>query len=341
MSLKILVLSHRFYPDIGGIEANSEILATGFSQADHEVRLLTWTKSTGDRAFPFQIIRNPSVLRRIKELYWADVVFENNPCFRLAWPGILFKKPTVIALNTWVPVQKNLQGRLKRRWLKRAKQIIAVSHAVRRRSWLGAVVIRNPYNVAEFVRDTAISKTKDFVFLGRLVSDKGAALAVEALHILVEKDRSKNIALSLTVIGDGPERQHLQAMVSDLGLDAQVQFTGSLRGPELANQLNQHRYILVPSVWEEPFGNVVLEGLACGCLPIASNGGGLPDAVGKAGLLFPRGDVAALASCMQTAVEDKTAHKHLHEAAPQHLANHHPDNVTRQYLAVLQQAVKN
>ncbi len=42
-------------------------------------------------------------------------------------------------------------------------------------------------------------------------------------------------------------------------------------------------------------GIVALEGIACGCVVIGSQGGGLKDAIGNCGLTYPNGDVAALA----------------------------------------------
>src|SRR4051812_33559136 len=102
MPLKILFLSHKFYPDIGGIEINSEILAYAFSEAGHDVHLLTWSTDSTTKVFPFVVMRNPGKRALFQEHAWADIVFENNPCLRLAWPALLFGRPSVIALNTWV-----------------------------------------------------------------------------------------------------------------------------------------------------------------------------------------------------------------------------------------------
>src|SRR5690606_40338743 len=92
----------------------------------------------------------------------------------------------------------------------------------------------------------------------------------------------------LTIIGDGPEAPVLKALAVKYGLEHKVDFKGSLQGKELVDCLNQHKLILVPSRWEEPFGNVALEGMACGCIPVVSDGGGLAEAVGHAGLTFQR-----------------------------------------------------
>src|SRR5690242_8076698 len=108
--LKILILTHRFYPEVGGIETNSQILATAFTELGADVHVLTWTKHNDKNNFPFKVIRDPSLGRIVKEHTWADVVFENNPCLRLSWVNLFIKKPLVIALNTWVNRIKGNKG---------------------------------------------------------------------------------------------------------------------------------------------------------------------------------------------------------------------------------------
>ena len=60
-----------------------------------------------------------------------------------------------------------------------------------------------------------------------------------------------------------------------LGLERQVEFTGVLQGETLVRTLNAHRIMVVPSRTPEPFGVVALEGIACGCVVVGSEGGGL------------------------------------------------------------------
>src|SRR5687768_7808912 len=115
--MKILVLSHKFYPDIGGIEISSEILATAFNDAGHDVHLVTWSLDNTCKLFPFSVIRNPNLLRLFKEHTWADLVFENNLCLRLSWPGLFLKKVSVVTLQTWIT---DVNGKI--RWIDHVKQ---------------------------------------------------------------------------------------------------------------------------------------------------------------------------------------------------------------------------
>ena len=347
MGLKILFFSHRFYPDVGGIEVNTEILANAFRDAGHTVRLLTWSEDATEKKFPFEVKRNPGFAVLFKANLWADVVFENNPCLRLSWMSFFFNKPSIVALCTLVgsaDVVNNLPGKLKMYWLKRAKAVIAVSNAVRRKCWPAATVIANPYRTDIFKLAGANARPINFAFLGRLVSEKGADLAIQAIHkMLVSGYNGKIISTEgpvLTIIGDGPCRRDLEDLVEKLQLRDAVKFAGTLTGPSLVACLNKHKYLLVPSVYEEPFGNVVLEGMACGCIPIVSDGGGLPEAVGGGGLVFRKGDVNALVSCILKVVNSPDLQTQLRNSAADHLAGHHPEAIADRYLRVIENAVK-
>ena len=54
---------------------------------------------------------------------------------------------------------------------------------------------------------------------------------------------------------------------------------------KLQNKLTEHLCMVIPSIWEEPFGIVALEGIASCDVVISSNRGGLPEAVGSCGYL--------------------------------------------------------
>jgi glycosyltransferase involved in cell wall biosynthesis len=340
--LKILFLSHKFSPDIGGIEATSEMMAEGFAAAGHDIHVMTWSEKNSEKHFPFEIIRKPDNKRLIREHRWADLVFENNPCLRMVWPALFTGRPSVIALQTWISRsdgKRNLQDRLKRAWLNRADSVIAISKAVRERCFPPATLIHNPYRENDFRINPGIEKTEDFIFLGRLVSDKGADIAIQAMELLIGqemKNTTEGTRRSLTIVGDGPELSNLETMVKEKNLQDFIRFTGSMRGEELVKCLNRHRFLLVPSVWEEPFGIVALEGMACGCIPIVSDGGGLPDAVGKAGLIFHRGDVNDLFKRIQELLNNPGLMKELKNAAREHLKEHQANVITRKYLDIIE-----
>jgi glycosyltransferase involved in cell wall biosynthesis len=107
-----------------------------------------------------------------------------------------------------------------------------------------------------------------------------------------------------------------------------------MRGHELAEELNAHKVLVAPSLGNEGFGVVALEGMACGCVVIGSEGGGLREAIGPGGLTFPNGDVEALAVCLEKALFDAETIARCRSAAPAHLARHQPGPVAGRYLEV-------
>jgi len=341
-SLKVLLLTHKFYPDLGGTEANAEFLAKAFHNYGAEVHLLTWTQQSGTEVFPYKIVRNPGLRQLLTEHNWADVVFENSPVLRMSWPAVFFRKPLVVSLNTWLSNEdgsKSVAARTKYLWLRKASNVIAVSNAIRQKCWPDAVVIENAYNDELFVQTIGNdSKPKGFVFLGRLVSDKGADLAIEAIAQLYKEYKEANAdtsEISLTVIGEGKDFEKLKQYVIEAGIKQLVRFEGSLTGEKLVDCLNKHKYMLIPSRWQEPFGIVALEGLACGCIPIVSDGGGLPDAVGKAGLVFKRGDLQDLVNTIKSLLTDEYLQKRLRFEADAHLKAHTSKVVAKQYFDII------
>jgi glycosyltransferase involved in cell wall biosynthesis len=107
----------------------------------------------------------------------------------------------------------------------------------------------------------------------------------------------------LVIAGDGPERDALKGRANALGLGHRVRFLGRISDAQLVALYQAADVCVVPSVALEGFGLVVLEALACGTPVIASDTGGLPEALAglDPSLIIPAGDRAALAARLQAA----------------------------------------
>jgi glycogen(starch) synthase len=330
--VKILLGSHHFFPSIGGIETVSDVLAREFLELGHEVRVITQTEGSG--AFPFSVIRRPGMRELLRQVKWCDVFLQNNISLRTLWPLLFVRRPLCIAHQTWIT---DANGRV--RWQHRLKRFvlrfgtsIAISDAIARQLPGPSVRIGNPYHDEVFRNLQDADRTKELIFVGRLVSDKGADLLLEALAILESKPR-------LTIVGDGPERAPLEKQTADLKLAAQVDFVGHRSGPELAKILNQHQILAVPSRWREPFGIVALEGIACGCVAVGSADGGLAEAIGPCGLTFPNNDSRALANILTRLLSDPMRCTALRLGAGPHLGQFSRRQVACRYLEVMNRAV--
>jgi glycosyltransferase involved in cell wall biosynthesis len=105
--------------------------------------------------------------------------------------------------------------------------------------------------------------------------------------------------------------------------------------------LNRHRILVAPSRYQEPFGLVALEGVACGCVAVGSSGADLPEAIGHpCGLTFPNGDVEAMTGCLERALLDPDLRAELRAQAADHLRRHRPEVVAKEYLDVMEVAAR-
>ena len=331
--MKILFTSHRFSPDVGGIEVNSEILAGYFSSRGHQVRLITGTSEMDDKKRPYKIYRKPGILTILRQYIWADIIYQNNIELRSLWPNILFRKPYVIAIRTWIrgtKGKKRIADYLKRITLLFAEYVISISDAIRRDSYKESIVIGNPYRSNLFKNLDNIERMDTVAYLGRFVTDKGIELLIKAYS------RTNLTNIPLTLIGSGKDEAKYLKLAKEVGIT--LRLTGNLYGEALVKELNTHKILVIPSLWEEPFGNVALEGMACGCLVLASDGGGLPDAVGKAGFTFKRGCIDDLAQKLSFIYHNKNIGLNIKIHIKEHLGNHSEDVVCNKYLNVLERA---
>ena len=146
------------------------------------------------------------------------------------------------------------------------------------------------------------SRRLSFAYVGRFVPEKGLSVLVEATTLL----RREGFDLDIRLVGDGPERENLQSMISAQGLDSCVRITGYLTGPALVDSLRDVRVIVMPSICEETAGLAAIEQMMRGRLIIAANVGGLAEVLGEAGLKFPPQNADALASAMRRVLQDPT-----------------------------------
>lgn len=116
--------------------------------------------------------------------------------------------------------------------------------------------------------------------------------------------RARHQEVFLVLVGDGPTRQQVEALVHELGLAKAVHFTGELHGTS-----NHHRGfdISVLASRSEGFPNSLVEAMAAGNPVVATAVGGSVDAVlnESTGLLVPPGDVDALTGALERLVADR------------------------------------
>jgi glycosyltransferase involved in cell wall biosynthesis len=115
--------------------------------------------------------------------------------------------------------------------------------------------------------------------------------------------RLKNTPLRCAILGDGPERPRLEALIRLHHLERSVWLLGE-KG-EIPSWLSAFDLYCLPSLWEG-LPNALLEAMALGLPVVASGVDGIPEAVtsGKDGLLVRPAKPAALAAALKALVND-------------------------------------
>jgi glycosyltransferase involved in cell wall biosynthesis len=324
--MKLLIHSTAFYPHVGGYETSVMLFAQHFAARGYDLTIITYTPDPNYTVFPFKVIRNPGLKVFFQELRRCDVFVHESVSLKAIWQLFFVPKPLVIVHHNFWEVFLKI-------FVARFAVNICVSNSIAEKLPEGKLktVIHNPYDEGLF-RLLNEKRDIELVYLGRLVNEKGVSVLLKALNLL----KNQNLFPRLTIIGDGHIKEVLQEEAKTLGLEKQVTWLGVKRGEDLVKHLNQHQIMVVPSTYEEPFGIVALEGMACGCVPIVSERGGLKEAIGECGITFPNGDAEKLAEILSDLLADKARLEIFREKAKNHLLKHTRKAVGEQYEAIFE-----
>lgn len=170
--------------------------------------------------------------------------------------------------------------------------------------------------------------------LGRLAPEKGFDLLLEAFAALA----GSRPQWTLVILGEGPERQRLEAQCLALGLEARALLPGAAAEP--AAWLRRAELFALPSRFEG-FSNALCEALACGVPAVAFDCQSGPAEIlrhGTDGLLVPPQDTPALADALGRLMDDDTLRRAMAARAPEVLERFGLEKVLDQWQALLAQA---
>jgi glycosyltransferase involved in cell wall biosynthesis len=224
------------------------------------------------------------------------------------WLGRRFRLPVVVTARgsdvTQLP-DHAVPRRLIERTIANADALIAVSEALKcRLIALGAdpgrvTVLRNGVDAAMFrplPRDEARAELglarPTLLSVGHLIERKGHHRVIAAMPMLPDLD--------LVIVGEGPERARLAALIARLGLGGRVCFAGAVPQAELPTYYSVAEALVLASS-REGWANVLLEAMACGTPVVASDVWGNPEVVRcrAAGIIAPANTPDAIASAVR------------------------------------------
>lgn len=174
----------------------------------------------------------------------------------------------------------------------RAAAVVANSRGLRKLAWRTArhqpiSIIPNGVDTKLFrpavAGERAASNTLRLLYVGRLIPRKGVELLLRALGGFGD--------VTLSVAGDGPERERLARLAGEYGVS--VDFLGHVAHAELPQLYRKHDAFILPSR-NEGMSNTVLEAMASGMPVIVTNVGGTAELVDGNGVVLAVDDEPAL-----------------------------------------------
>jgi len=202
------------------------------------------------------------------------------------------------------PVEQFLEISRRLPGLRESRAIVVASSFVRSVAMTNGFAPEHCHVIPYFVRRPAepppLGRSRDVVFVGRVVRNKGVDVLVSALALI------PTMWSRLLVVGDGWNRDRCVRLSIELGVREKVDFLGWRSPREVGQILERVRMLALPSRWPEPFGIVGLEAMAQARPVVASRIGGIPEWLddGRTGLLATPGDPASLAEALASVLDD-------------------------------------
>jgi len=160
--------------------------------------------------------------------------------------------------------------------------------------------------IPDFIDIEALQNEKNFhqknndqfniLYAGRLDFDKGVDILIKAFSLIGDKGSR------LHVVGDGPEKEKLEGLARNLGLDNSVVFHSWVKREDLFHFYSQSDLFIHPARWPEPFGLAVIEAMSFGLPVIAADS--LQWLVDDSGIVFKTGNEKDLAGKISLLIKD-------------------------------------
>jgi glycosyltransferase involved in cell wall biosynthesis len=286
-------------PGYGGIEWVVWLLADGLVGADHDVTLFSVGQSRTKAKLEYVFEEAPSddIGRTFPELRHAlscyarhrdfDLIHDHTGLLGAALGGAV---PTPVAHTVHGPVD-GIPGALYEQIAAIAPQVGLISISLNQRrpkphlNW-----IANCPNAIDFDLYPFSPHRGDYLlFLGRMSPEKGAHRAVRTA---IETGLPLKLAAKMR---EPPEKEYFDEYVRPY-LTPEIEYLGEVSHGDKVELLQHARATLFPIEWEEPFGLVMIESMACGTPVIASRWGAVPEVIepGRSGVIVDDwGDAAA------------------------------------------------
>lgn len=227
----------------------------------------------------------------------------------------VFNKKLIVSTHAVYEINKNsLTAKYTRSILNKADKILCLSNASYKelisfgmykekldlfRYWIDLARFK-PANKEKIRNKIGLQNKFSVLFVGRLIEKKGVRVLIEVAKQLPE--------INFIFIGLGPEEDYIKEQAK---LNKNIKFLGSVENKKLHEYYNLADIFCIPSQYEEGFGRVVMEAVACGLPVIGSNKGGIPEALDSSVSILDEPTIRVLKKNILTVYSNKELYSKL------------------------------
>ncbi len=308
--MKILLIAPPWFAvppeSYGGIEWIVALLADGLSDAGHDVTLVasggsethanlhTVYDTPPSEAIGDLALELTHVLAGYLEPDSVDIIHDHSGLMGPALGAIANQVPVVHTLHgPWTDQNRDLYARLSDHL-----HLVAISHSQAEQAPDGVRVAAVIHNAVALNRYPLSTHKDDFLlYVGRSCHEKGPEVAVDVARRLGRK------LIMAMKVNEPPEHEYFHREVEPRMEGADVDLRTNVEHEEKADLMGRAAVVVDPIQWEEPFGLVMIESMACGTPVVAFAKGAAPEIIvdGRTGRLVPPGDVDAMCAAVAEA----------------------------------------
>lgn len=315
--MNILQLTAHYSPNVGGVETHLSDLVLGLSKRGFNISVLTYNPLTTNAKAKTTERQNNVFILRIPWFRGLFYKLVNKPAleFMYLFPGLFLVSPFVIIARKIDVIHAHglVAGTVGVIWGKiLGKRVVVTTHSIynfpnssvyrkfvrwmfgssshvlclsnqSRKEIVDLGIKENKVSVFTYWINQGVFKRNDnakkilslvkkpfiVLFVGRLVTEKG-------IRILLDASKRFDTTISLMLAGVGPLEEEVKAVAKK---NNEIIYLGNISQNDLPLYYSAATLLIVPSIHEEGFGRVILEALSCGLPVIASNRGGIKEAL--------------------------------------------------------------
>lgn len=306
------------YP--GGIEVFNYNISDELSKRGHDVTLFasgdSRTKAKLEEICPKSLFNigldpnNPAQMRRI--IYYEtnyfiklfekikkmdfDIIHHNHTMILPVYLTHLFKISQVLTLHLASPEVAMSKGL--KMIFPGQQEISVVSISLKQREFVPEInFIENIYNGIDLTKFSfKENPTENYMaWMGRFVVNKGPE---EAAQVAYSANKKLKMAGKIDI---GQDKEYFESIKRKYFRNGQIEFIGPLKEKERNTFLQNAKVFLMPIQWEEPFGLVMIEAMACGTPVVAFNRGSVSEIIedGVTGFICPPNDIEAMVKAVK------------------------------------------